>query len=577
MKAAADRMQALVITGMHRSGTSLVARMLRHTGVNIGSDLVEADDGNPHGYYEDREFVAFHDDLLRRSEQRIFVQEESYIKTLSEEDVSRAEGLVGQRSGNGLWGWKDPRTALFLDFWSQLLPNARFVFMLRHPIDVVASLMRRNSDAEIEVRVDPLAGLRSWEIYNDAISSFLERQPERSLLCNIYRIVEDPGALIHAARKKLGLPIESKTLADLICREDLHATYASPGVDAILRRGAPRVARLYRKLESMADLPGAGHRPSEDEDPELARRLEVIASLLSGRVTDRVMARPLMAAALGLLDPDAASLSGHDVRSRLSRTEGQVHRLRAHSDNLERLRAVDAGLLRKLRRHGENLEQIVAERSAALRALESQVAALEPSYRETSERARELSGRCEDLERRLADREATLGGLRTHAENLEGELGRRRSVVKDLEAHVEDLEAERERDREQLLELSRHGENLAGELGQRQIAIEDLKTHVKNLEAYRERDQSQILELSKHAENLERVLDERQSLVEELAAHAGNLEAALARDQEHIEELRRHADNLGALRAALDGRLERRDAEIARLRALVASRPPKVE
>ncbi len=576
-RVAADRKEALILTGMHRSGTSLVARMFEHTGVNIGSDLVAADNGNPHGYHEDRGFVEFHDELLGRSEQRIFVQKESYFKTLRKEDVARAERLVRERSGNGLWGWKDPRTSLFLDFWSKLLPHSRFVFMLRHPIDVVASLMRRDSDAELEVRVDPLAGLRSWEIYNDAILSFFEQHPEHCVLCDVYRIVEDPGALIRIARKKLGLPLENKKLDDLICREDLHATYSSPRVDTILRRAAPGVARLYQRLEAIADLPGGGPGSSGDEEePELARQLEVIAELLPGKAEDRATARPLMVTVLGLLDPDVVSLSGRDVRSRLSKAEGQVDRLHDHCSNLEQLRAEDSSLLEKLRLHAENLEQIVGERNVALRALEQQVADLESQRRKSGERVRDLNSHCANLELLITEREATLGDLGTHAENLEIELGQRQDMLDALEAHIENLEADRSRDQEQMLAFWKHAENLEGELGRRQSTFEGLEAHIENLEASRTRDWEQISEhvgnlegelsrrqssledleadrarnserllaVSEHARNLEGELDERKRILEVLEGHIENLEAGRGRDHARMLALSEHAGNL---------------------------------
>jgi len=54
----------LVISGMHRSGTSLVASAFRAAGIDVGSDLLGADEGNPRGHFEDRDFVRLHEEML---------------------------------------------------------------------------------------------------------------------------------------------------------------------------------------------------------------------------------------------------------------------------------------------------------------------------------------------------------------------------------------------------------------------------------------------------------------------------------------------------------------------------------
>ncbi|MDP4350266.1 hypothetical protein QSG17_25820, partial [Escherichia coli] len=56
-----------------------------------------------------------------------------------------AAALIAVRAGRGSgWGWKDPRTTLFLDFWSEFLPDARYLLVFRRPWEVVDSLFRRN-------------------------------------------------------------------------------------------------------------------------------------------------------------------------------------------------------------------------------------------------------------------------------------------------------------------------------------------------------------------------------------------------------------------------------------------------
>ena len=59
-------MSVVVVTGMNRSGTSMLARMIYHLGVPLGERLYGATVNNPRGHYEDQDFMEFHMALLER-------------------------------------------------------------------------------------------------------------------------------------------------------------------------------------------------------------------------------------------------------------------------------------------------------------------------------------------------------------------------------------------------------------------------------------------------------------------------------------------------------------------------------
>ena len=49
----------LIITGIHRSGTSLTAAFLQKIGLDLGNNLLKGNYWNPKGYFEDIDFVEF--------------------------------------------------------------------------------------------------------------------------------------------------------------------------------------------------------------------------------------------------------------------------------------------------------------------------------------------------------------------------------------------------------------------------------------------------------------------------------------------------------------------------------------
>ena len=58
----------IAITGMHRSGTSMITRALHDSGLHLlGTDadeFIDAADDNPEGFWENKAIVACNEDLL---------------------------------------------------------------------------------------------------------------------------------------------------------------------------------------------------------------------------------------------------------------------------------------------------------------------------------------------------------------------------------------------------------------------------------------------------------------------------------------------------------------------------------
>ena len=55
---------AILVLGMHRSGTSALAGSLALTGVALGDDLLPANEGNVTGYWEHRRLIALNERVL---------------------------------------------------------------------------------------------------------------------------------------------------------------------------------------------------------------------------------------------------------------------------------------------------------------------------------------------------------------------------------------------------------------------------------------------------------------------------------------------------------------------------------
>lgn len=143
----------IVILGMHRSGTSLLAGILVRLGLDLGSRLIEANEFNPGGHWEHRAVVLIHDRYLkaRRSnwhDLRPRPQEWYQAGRLVERCKRRlVQVLTRDFSDSRIWGIKDPRMCrlgpMWQDVFDRLGSKPGFIVLFRHPAEVAASLDRR--------------------------------------------------------------------------------------------------------------------------------------------------------------------------------------------------------------------------------------------------------------------------------------------------------------------------------------------------------------------------------------------------------------------------------------------------
>jgi O-antigen biosynthesis protein len=238
---------ALCIVGMGRSGTSLVSSMLQSGGLHIGQRLMGPGDGNSKGHFEDLDFYEFHMWVLEAQgihNSGFTLQGKIQIR---EQHLFRARELVEERRRHLTpWGWKDPRTTLFLDFWQELIPEANFLILYRPPWDVVDSLFRRGDEV---FRSNPVFAVRVWEHYNRLALDFQDRHPTRCLCASSYRVAQSPTLLLDALARKFGLKLEP--VADLY-EDSLLRRSDSPRWASLIQHHFPEVMELYDRLNERA-------------------------------------------------------------------------------------------------------------------------------------------------------------------------------------------------------------------------------------------------------------------------------------------------------------------------------------
>jgi hypothetical protein len=140
----------ICIAGMHRSGTSMVTRLLNLCGLYLGpeTDLSASAFDNKAGFWENHHFVRLNEEVLAQLgggwDLPPAMTEGWELRDEMAPLRQDAAALVSRFSGYDLWGWKDPRNSLTLAFWKRMIPDLKVVVCLRNPLEVAESLHQRS-------------------------------------------------------------------------------------------------------------------------------------------------------------------------------------------------------------------------------------------------------------------------------------------------------------------------------------------------------------------------------------------------------------------------------------------------
>lgn len=145
--------KVLVVLGMHRSGTSAIARCLNLLGAGIGEHLIPANWGNERGFWEDEAVVEADRALLESQGLTWHDPRPLPAGWERSESAGAVRGRVvdivrHEAERNRLWVVKDPRMSRLLPAWQSVFREVGcepcYVLALRSPAEVAASQARRD-------------------------------------------------------------------------------------------------------------------------------------------------------------------------------------------------------------------------------------------------------------------------------------------------------------------------------------------------------------------------------------------------------------------------------------------------
>jgi len=503
---------AIIVLGMHRSGTSALARITNFLGATMPRHLVPANKANPRGQWESAPLVALHDQLLAALDSSWDDWRTPGSRWKESDAAGRFAGrlrmAIDEEYGNAsLIVLKDPRICRTLPYWMSILEKSGIrsapVIIVRNPLEVAESLRARDGmsfekamllwlrhmlDAEFETRhlarniVTFDALLEDWKLLAAQTAGRLGITWPRQ-----------PGDAAHDVREFLDLELHNHraTQAELEAHTEVPAW----------------VKTAYRALTQLCDEP-KGAEPKRELD-RVRHAFSESAKIFGVEAFAQTAA--LKQAQIETAEAKKRADEADVVRADLARTRETKNELTARLQTVEKDLAKATTQATELQRSKSELETKLAaaadyqqrmeeaERRAA--ALTKQVADLEKNRvaHETMKRVTTDAAELKTLAKRLTERtELIEGQLKTQLKksdkttaDLEITRAELKAAMQNAMALSKDLAAAKE----QAHSFETKAIKAAADAKRHQEALAPLKNRVAALEADDRTSQAEISEL----------------------------------------------------------------------------------
>jgi GT2 family glycosyltransferase len=416
--------QALLVIGMHRSGTSALTRVINLHGVPLGSELLGRAFDNEAGFWENQHVVDLHERLLADldsswddpRELREGWFDEASIAAYADELAALIEDEFGDAR---IWAIKDPRLCRLLPLWlktlSRLNIEPKLIFALRHPAEVVGSLMRRNALSAAEASLLWLRHLAEPVQISHGVPSCIVDYDE---LLGDWR----NGMRRVASTLDIAWPVSSQDCAAAVdehLRRDLRHQHSSVTQELLPVAWRKMLLDLYAK-GLLARCDAAGWSEFEAALRAAVMQFEfaqpLLASLQPKSLSDRLQAR--------LVDAEMAQAAYRAEAERLFDETAAAHRRVAEVESARqeaaRMKQVADEARQTAEREAVRVQQVADEaRQTAEREAEN--------ARQEAARAKQVA----DEARQAAER--TLEALKIRQIEAQGEIVKRDARIVVLE------------------------------------------------------------------------------------------------------------------------------------------------
>lgn len=256
---------AILVIGMHRSGTSALSGMLNILGVYQGRDLLPSSKTNPKGFFENKNILNFNERVLSEHgshwDDVFFSDKALLIDKFSEE----LKTVISEEFGAAqCFSIKDPRICLLFPIYEKVLTEMGIsihpIIIYRSPLETAESLSERDGFSLEK-------GLILW--MDHFLLSEKYTRPFPRIFVSFEQILEAPHFLISAIEENWRLPIELDQ--DKQAQLDAFLQAGLKHINISLDHAPPNLPHSMRELIRLLRDPDeiTGHPDALDEIREI--------------------------------------------------------------------------------------------------------------------------------------------------------------------------------------------------------------------------------------------------------------------------------------------------------------------
>ena len=413
-----SKKRIFVILGMHRSGTSAMARGLKALSIELGDNLLPPVEGNnDRGFWEDRDIYRLNERLLAKSgsgwDRLASIDEPLLLNdAFAAERREAAVLLDGKTSRAPFFGFKDPRTSVLLPFWKCVFEDLgleqSYIVAVRNPFEVAESLHKRD-------KLDTTLGLGLWLKYS--WSAILNSAGKPRIAVSYSRLMEDPGGELGRLADAFGLRRPSPASPEFIeyvgefLSTDLRHNRVSDNEVYRAQTIPPPIPDLYQRLQQWSERP-----PGEDLEipPRLKTRIETYLSqsqsmlALGDRLKQTADAQTAKAVAAEKSRQEL-KVYAEQLQARVADKDKSIASLRQSEEDTKRLYADTRNTGEVLAAKLDAAEQRLADAQAKLQERDQTLASLKQAQLAADQKLA-------DAQAKLQERESELGAVRNESD-----------------------------------------------------------------------------------------------------------------------------------------------------------------
>ena len=436
------RSQAVVVLGMHRSGTSAFGGAIARLGVDFGERLARPAKDNQKGFWEHLEIVELHDKLLASLgsswDSDAPLPADWVSRDRSRETQAALAGIVERDfADQPLFGFKDPRISRLLPLWftifEQLKIEPCFVLMVRHPWEVAESLLRRNG-------IVPSKALLLWLRYT--LEAERATRGRSRAIVSYTQLLEDPPTILRKVWQNLNLAERPSSSFDEGLGDFLEGSLRHHRLDDADRQSRAVVPEIvlqtYEALLDSDSSPAATKRISR-----IGEQLEAYSALFQPRI------QYLSDSRLDSTQADAA-MQYAKLQEDFDEKVRHVEILQADVEERRRQVLESRQAFEDKVKHLGIVQQELDTRTAQLKQLQD---AFEDKARHVSILERELEQRAQDVQRALVEKASQVDHSRQQADRFREQAEQQGQAIERLRNELHRTEDQLHRASTELMDL----------------------------------------------------------------------------------------------------------------------------